>query len=219
MYTYSTAKMGKKCLPMGSGIICFENMTLFVLVLLTIGVGYLHYVQFVKPSQRNSPAPQRNSPAPQRNSPAPQPQITYVSQDSHYVPPLNTIDVRGPIELPPPPHLGVGIPVNIRTSTANTSYRQIGILTKSVRNNDPLILPLFGRNLLNGRDKWQYYTMSNSGGASFNAKLPISVNGRSCTGEYGCDGIYNGDTVYVEGYEDTFRATIYENATMNYIPF
>ena len=198
--------MGKKCLPMGRGIICFENMTLFVLVLLTIGVGYLHYVQFVKPAQRAYPPP---------------PPITYISQelDSRYVPPLNTIDIRGPVELPPPPHLGVGIPVNIRTSTANTPYRQIGILTKSVRNNDPLILPLFGRNLLNGRDKWQYYTMSNSGGASFNAKLPISVNGRSCTGEYGCDGIYNGDTVYVEGYEDTFRATIYENATMNYIPF
>ena len=201
--------MGKKCLPMGRGIICFENMTLFVLVLLTIGVGYLHYVQFVKPAQRAY------------HHPLPPPPITYISQelDSRYVPPLNTIDIRGPVELPPPPHLGVGIPVNIRTSTANTPYRQIGILTKSVRNNDPLILPLFGRNLLNGRDKWQYYTMSNSGGASFNAKLPISVNGRSCTGEYGCDGIYNGDTVYVEGYEDTFRATIYENATMNYIPF
>jgi hypothetical protein len=54
---------------------------------------------------------------------------------------------------------------------------------------------------------------------AFNAKLPISVNGRSCTGEYGCDSISNGDTVYVEGYDDTFRATIYENATLNYIPY
>ena len=224
--------MGKKCLPMGRGIICFENMTLFVLVLLTIGVGYLHYVQFVKPAQRAYPPPPITYIA---HSPTKLPSSVSLENhsiptlnirsgiaqelDSRYVPPLNTIDIRGPVELPPPPHLGVGIPVNIRTSTANTPYRQIGILTKSVRNNDPLILPLFGRNLLNGRDKWQYYTMSNSGGASFNAKLPISVNGRSCTGEYGCDGIYNGDTVYVEGYEDTFRATIYENATMNYIPF
>lgn len=135
-----------------------------------------------------------------------------------YVPPLNTVDVRGVV---PPPQIigfGVGLPVNIRTSTANTPYRQIGILTKNVNGTEPLILPLFGRNLLNGRDKWQYYTMSNSGGATFNAKLPISVNGRSCTGEYGCDSVSNGDTVYVEGYEDTFRATIYENATLNYIP-
>jgi hypothetical protein len=140
---------------------------------------------------------------------------------SLYTPPLKTIDIRGPVQLS---HVTTGgIPVNVKTSTADTPYRQIGILTKNVRSgnerSDPLILPLFGRNLLNGRDKWQYYTMSNSAGASFNAKLPISVNGRSCTIEYGCDGVYNGDTVYVEGYEDTFRATIYENASLNYIPF
>jgi hypothetical protein len=99
---------------------------------------------------------------------------------------------------------------------------RMGILTKTVRTGngtDPLILPLFGRNLLNGRDKWQYYTVANSGGVAFNAKLPVSVNGRSCTGEYGCDSISNGDTVYVEGYDDTFRATIYENATLNYLPY
>jgi hypothetical protein len=90
---------------------------------------------------------------------------------------------------------------------------------KSGRDSEPLILPLFGRSLLNGRDKWQYYTMANSGGVAFSAKLPISVTGKSCTSEYGCDSISNGDVVYVEGYNDTFRATIYENATMNYIPF
>ena len=192
--------MAKKCIP---GVICIENMTLFVLVLLSISVGYLYYVQFVKPTKNN-------------------PQTVAVigsgygdQSSSLYAPPLKTVDIRGPVAGP------VGIPVNIKTSTADTPYRQIGILTKNVRSgggSDPLILPLFGRNLLNGRDKWQYYTVSNSAGASFNSKLPISVNGRSCTGEYGCDGVYNGDTVYVEGYEDTFRATIYENASLNYIP-
>ena len=188
--------MAKKCIP---GVICIENMTLFVLVLLSISVGYLYYVQFVKPSKTSR-----------------QTAIVTVSgsvdqSSSLYAPPLKPVDIRGPI----------GIPVNIKTSTADTPYRQIGILTKNVRNgggSDPLILPLFGRNLLNGRDKWQYYTVSNSAGASFNSKLPISVNGRSCTSEYGCDGVYNSDTVYVEGYEDTFRATIYENASLNYIP-
>ena len=28
-----------------------------------------------------------------------------------------------------------------------------------------------------------------------------------------------GDVVYVEGYNDTFVATIYENSTLNYIPY
>lgn len=195
--------MAKKCIP---GVICVENMTLFILVLLSISVGYLYYkhsFSFDQPKESRSSRPYSSA-------------VDTGLAQSLNVPPLNTIDVRGPVQLP------VGIPVNIRTSTANTSYRQIGILTKSVRNGangDPLILPLFGRNLLNGRDKWQYYTVANSGGVAFNAKLPISVNGRSCTSEYGCDSVSNGDTVYVEGYDDTFRATIYENATLNYIPY
>jgi len=201
--------MAKKCIP---GVICVENMTLFVLVLLSISVAYLYYKQFGSKDRPKSSEPS----VVVNNLPNPSPS----SDTNLYVPPLNTIDVRGQ-----PPivgsGIGVGIPVNIRTSTANTSYRQIGILTKNVRNGngtDPLILPLFGRSLLNGRDKWQYYTVANSGGVAFNAKLPISVNGRSCTSEYGCDSISSGDTVYVEGYNDTFRATIYENATLNYIP-
>lgn len=200
--------MAKKCVP---GVICVENMTLFVLILLSISVGYLYYTMFVKPQSRGQEKRQSNTII--LASPS------QISESSIYAPPLNTIDVRGSIELPPSPALVPGIPVNIRTSTANTPYRQMGILTKNVRDGrggEPMILPLFGRNLLNGRDKWQYYTVANSG---FGAKLPVSVNGRSCTGEYGCNSVSNGDTVYVEGYEETFRATIYENATLNYIPF
>jgi hypothetical protein len=51
-----------------------------------------------------------------------------------------------------------------------------------------------------------------------NTKLPISVNGKSCTSENGCDEVMNGDVVYVEGYSETFRATIYENNLFRYIP-
>jgi hypothetical protein len=202
--------MAKKCIPTGVGVICIENMTLFILALLSISVGYLYYKQYGSGSS-SAGLPKTviiNNHLPPGSD----------SSNLH-IPPLNTIDVRGP---PVMVGGGQGLPINIRTSTANTSYSQIGILTKTVRSGngtDPLILPLFGRNLLNGRDKWQYYTVANSGGVAFNAKLPVSVNGRSCTGEYGCDSISNGDTVYVEGYDDTFRATIYENATMNYIPF
>jgi hypothetical protein len=79
-----------------------------------------------------------------------------------------------------------------------------------------MILPLMGRKHMSGRDKWQFYTISGSG--NLNTKLPISVNGKSCTGEYGCDDIYNGDIVYVEGYNDTFKATIYENNQFQYLP-
>jgi hypothetical protein len=93
-------------------------------------------------------------------------------------------------------------------------YRQAGILTKQRQGNDggePLILPLYGRRIRG--DKLQYYTMAEGG-----AKLPVSRNGRSCTGEYGCDEVYNGETVYVEGYGDVFQATIYESGQYSYDP-
>ena len=109
-----------------------------------------------------------------------------------------------------------GIPVNIRTRGLDMNYQQVGILTRT-NSSAELILPLMGRRIMNGRDKWQYYTMSNTG--NLNTKLPVSVKGKSCTGEYGCDNISNGDIVYVEGYKDTFNATIYENNLFNYIPF
>ena len=182
---------GKKCIP---GVICIENMTLFLLVVIGIGVAYLLYVHFNGKSSGPTTIVVQSPP------------LRYGVEDA-YPPPLKTVDIRGPV-----------LPVNVATNSYNTAYQQVGILTKNGKEN-PTILPLMGRNLLNGRDKWQYYTVSNTPGAGINSRLPISVNGKSCTGEYGCDSVSNGDTVYVEGYNDTFRATIYENARLNYIPY
>ena len=109
------------------------------------------------------------------------------------------------------------IPINIQTRGTDSNYQQIGILTQNKNNGvDNLILPLMGRRSHTGRDKWQFYTTSNTGHLS--SKLPISINGKSCTSEYGCDDIYNGDNVYVEGYNDIFNVTKYENDTLRYIP-
>ena len=49
-------------------------------------------------------------------------------------------------------------------------------------------------------------------------KLPVTHKQRSCTSDTGCDNIYNGDTVYVEGYNDVFKVTVYETSKFNYIP-
>lgn len=49
-------------------------------------------------------------------------------------------------------------------------------------------------------------------------KLPVTVKGRSGTDEVGCDNLYNGDTVFVEGYNDVFKLTAYDNHVMQYLP-
>ena len=107
----------------------------------------------------------------------------------------------------------VYIPPLRKTQTSTQEYQQIGILT---RNNNQ-ILPLMGKRKNTSRYKWQYYTVVSGVNGNLQTKLPISVKGKSCTGEYGCDEIYNNDTVFVEGYKDIFTATIYENNTYEYI--
>jgi len=114
-----------------------------------------------------------------------------------------------------PTNIPIGIPINMETRGLSSDYTQLGILTRM--SGGDMILPLMGRKLMSGLDKWHYYTISNTG--NMNTKLPISLKGRSCSGEYGCDSINNGDVVYVEGYNDTFRITVYENSRFNYIPY
>tara|TARA_B100000965_G_scaffold315906_1_gene276179 strand:+ start:1079 stop:1720 length:642 start_codon:yes stop_codon:yes gene_type:complete len=109
---------------------------------------------------------------------------------------------------------GPKMPINIPTQSIDTNYRQVGILTRE--NGAETILPLMGRPLFSNRDKWNFYTMNDKNNM---IKLPISFKNKSCTNDQGCDNVYNGDTVYVEGYNDVFKATIYDNNTMQYIPY
>jgi hypothetical protein len=195
--------MGKKCIP---GVICIENMTLFLLFFILVVLLYLYYNTLKNPAKVvviNNTSGQKDLGGifeqPQNNSLLMQPAMPSVGIPAVGIPAIG---------MP-------GIPVNVESRGPSPSYTQVGILTRG--SGGDLILPLMGRRLSSGRDKMQYYTVSNTG--NMNTKLPISKNGKSCTGEYGCDEVYDGDTVFVEGYSDTFRATIYENSRFNYIPY
>jgi len=107
-----------------------------------------------------------------------------------------------------------GVPINVRTQGFSAPFRQVGVLTSS--SGKETILPLLGKPLITNRDKWQFYTMSDKNNS---IKLPVTSKGKSCTNEYGCDDLYNGDTVYVQGYNDVFKVTIYDNSIHEYIPF
>jgi hypothetical protein len=109
-----------------------------------------------------------------------------------------------------------GVRVNVPTRAVDTTYRQVGILTRNGNGGAETILPLIGRPLFANRDKWQFYTLSDKNNA---IKLPITVNGKSGTGEYGCNNVSTGDIVYVEGYNDAFRVTAYDSASLRYLPF
>ena len=229
--------MGKKCIP---GVICVENMTLFMLFIVFILLVYI-FVRFSRQSNVSQNNNNQISVLGNPYMPATYGLATISTQsdpfNDPYSPPLknNGIyypsgagDIRGMISnafmggvsqqhtvmAQPTIMVQPVVPVNVQTRRFNPEYIQMGILTRN--NGSDLILSLMGRQSLNGRSRYQYYTISNTG--SINTKLPVKVRGKSCSNEYGCDEITSGDTVYVDGYNDTFVATIYENSLLSYIP-
>jgi hypothetical protein len=211
--------MPKKCPP---GVICIENVTMFFLVIIILIIVYLIYISFIKRENKQKVVVNVEK----QNDPS-----YIISQQPNY--PYNNIPVNDVLMNPYVPPLrderyfipevvsirrGM-VPINVSTNpgAVDTNYRQMGILTPLHNNSKKdKILPLMGRPLLVNRDKWQYYTMSDQNNS---VKLPIIHKGRSCTNEYGCDQLYNGDRVYVEGYNQAFKITIYDNDVIKYIPF
>jgi hypothetical protein len=211
--------MPKKCPP---GVICIENVTMFFLIIIILIIVYLIYISFIKRENKQKVVvnvEKQNDPSyiisQQPNYPYNNIPVNDVLMNP-YVPPLR--DERYFIPEVVPVRRGM-VPINVSTNpgAVDTNYRQMGILTPLHKNSKKdKILPLMGRPLLVNRDKWQYYTMSDQNNS---VKLPIIYKGRSCTNEYGCDQLYNGDRVYVEGYNQAFKITIYENDVIKYIPY
>jgi hypothetical protein len=147
-----------------------------------------------------------------------------------YVPPLkldlpyfrnDNSDIRG---------LPAIVPINVRTQGYNNpSFSQMGILVRDRTEgsassiyydsndslHDNMILPLMGRRTMNGRDKYQYYTTAQNG----TTKLPITFKGKNGMNEYGCDEISNSEVVDVQGYNNKFKVTMYENGNNQYLGY
>ena len=206
--------MPKTCPP---GVFCIENYTIFAIFCFLFVI--LAYLFLRKPETNTTTIIEEQVPV-NMNLGNPfvraDPRLSFT--DSYgdvllnpYAPPVN--DERYLIPSRDVRDMRGVVPINVRTQGVDASYRQVGILTS--QNSKDKILALMGRPLLTNRDQWQYYTMSERN----NIKLPVSVKGKSCMNEYGCDKIYDGDTVYVEGYSGIFSATIYDNDVMRYLPF
>ena len=207
--------MNKKCPP---GVICIENVTMFFLFIILLIVGYLIYISLVKQVViNNNNTSEITEPQDSGFGYFTRPNYAYNNLPNDvlmnpYAPPLR--DERYFI-----PELRGRIPINVSTNrgAVDTAYRQVGLLTPLHNSSEKdKILPLMGRPLFVNRDKWQYYSMSDQNNS---VKLPVLKNGRSCTNEYGCDVLYNGDTIYVEGYKQAFKVTTYDNDTIKYIPY
>jgi hypothetical protein len=210
----------KKCPP---GVICLENATM-LFIIIALGAIAL-FIWNKQSSQLNGNTRTINqtfmmgeqSPD-SANEIRFRPNVAYNNAPNDvllnpYAPPLR--DERYMVSDNTPRR---GVPINVSTSidAVDTEYRQLGLLTPMKGETEGKMLPLMGRPLFVSRDKWQYYTMSEQRNS---IKLPISKNGRSATTEYGVDKLFDGDTVFVEGYNQPFKVTTYDNDVMRYIPF
>lgn len=104
-----------------------------------------------------------------------------------------------------------GSDITSNSLSIKSLYSQVGILTGD-DSNGKIILPLIGKRIRS--NKFHYYTISNTG--TIHSKLPIKIKGKLCSLQLGCDEVYEKDMVYVEGYQQSFYVTIYENESFQY---
>jgi hypothetical protein len=214
----------KKCPP---GVICIENLTMFFVIILVILVFYVIYSSLFKQkieiNNNNNTHPTEKIVVKENsgfNSWFGMPNFPYnnlasdvlldpyaapLRDERYIIPQLNMIPAGR-------------VPINISTNVGavDTTYRQLGILTPLKGTSKDNVLPLMGRPVFSNRDMWQYYCISNQHN---NVKLPIRVNGKNASNEYGVNKLFGGDVVYVEGANEPYKTTIYENDVIKYLPF
>jgi hypothetical protein len=226
--------MPRRCPP---GVFCIENVTIIFICVIFAILGLVLYIVYMRSVNKTKLVHDKNSvnnfiisSSPKDNSKGYGNDVFYdiykapLRDDNCFIGANNMgannmgANNMGPntsdIRINPFNNPGV-IPINVSTQGCDDAkYRQVGILTR-INGKEETILPLMGRPLFTRRDKWNFYTLNDKNNM---IKLPITVKGRSGTDEYGCDNLYNGDTVFVEGYNNAFKVTTYDNQVMRYLP-
>ena len=209
----------KKC---PHGVICIENLTIFFLIFAIILVFYVIYSSLFKQKIEINNNTQSTEKIVVRensgfNSWFGMPNFPYNNLANDVLLDPYAAPLREERYLIPQLNQG-RVPINISTNVGaiDTNYRQLGILTPLNGTSKDNVLPLMGRPVFSNRDMWQYYCISNQHN---NVKLPIKVKGKNASNEYGVNKIFGGDIVYVEGANEAYKTTIYENDVIKYLPF
>ena len=202
-----------KCPP---GVICLENMTIWFLIIVIIVILYFIFNYLLNKKMGSEYVLNISGLNPQNKVDQglyPRPGYTFSNVENDVL--LNPY--QAPLRdnrIFPNAVFSNKMPINVPTQSYDSNYRQIGILTRI--GNKETILPLLGRPLITNRNKWNFYTMSENNNL---LKLQVLHKGKNCMSQNGCDDLYTGDTVRIDGYNDSFKVTTYENDTLQYIPY
>ena len=83
-------------------------------------------------------------------------------------------------------------------------------------NSDTVIIPIFGRPLYPGSNKWNYYVTSDKYAM---VKMPFTFKGKKTDDQYGVDELFDGDVITLPEYNGEFVVKIYQYDKPRYIPF
>jgi hypothetical protein len=118
-----------------------------------------------------------------------------------------------------------GIPINVPSRGFSGGFQQVGTLYKNevmdagkVIGNSPetVIIPIFGRPIYPGGNKWNYYVTSDKYAM---VKMPFMYQGRKSDDQYGVNEIMDGDIINLPEYNGEFVVKIYQYDKPRYIPF
>lgn len=181
---------GMICFPNSFGLFSMPSATLVGIVLIVIGLAMWSQNQtrpiFVLPGQQQQPVNVINQveTGDDRYSRSPEAERVWDTPPDYSRIPSATK------------------PFNIPTQGVPESYQSMGI----VKTPDGKLLPLYGRRCISSRERYNYYTRTDS----YNPlPIPVQMQGRDCQDQVGCPELFNGDQVKLSTLDQMGEVTIY----------
>jgi len=185
---------GMVCFPNKFGVVSWPSVSLCLIFLVTVALVVWSY----KTSPDIIVLPRQPVPS----SVNPIVKVNVRGSDSRYLrAPEPERDWDTPPDMSRIPNPAT--PFNIPTQGLAEEYQSMGI----VKTPEGKLLPLFGRRCVSSRERYNYYTRTDS----YNPiPLPIEMQGRDCQDQVGCPELFNGDRVKISTLNENGEVTIYK---------
>ena len=183
---------GMVCFPNKFGVISWPSITLYIIFLIAVALVVWSY----KIAPDIIILPRQSQPV------NPSVKVNVSGSDSRYLrAPEPERDWDTPPDLSRVPNPST--PFNIPTQGVAEEYQSMGL----VKTPEGKLLPLFGRRCVSSRQRYNYYTRTDS----YNPiPLPIEMQGRDCQDQVGCPELFNGDRVKISTLNEQGEVTIYK---------
>lgn len=181
------------CFPNTFSVISWPSVTLVLILLVTVGL----VTWSLRTNTQILMIPQ--AAPPQASTPVSQPIIQVKGGDDRY---SRAPEAEREWYAPPDMSRVPDLPFNIPTQGIPESYQSLGI----VKTDDGKLLPLYGRRSISSRDRYNYYTRTDT----YNPMpIPVNIGGRDCQDQVGCPELFNGDKVRMSALNQAGEVTMY----------